>query len=124
MVVRAKQQESMHSSAAQLFEERMVVHLQKCFPSESASLGQGGVRWMIRRGVERAPSYGITTERDTCKYIDIMMVFGRDFDVRPDLPWAAEILNDGVLRSGTAKIERLFDEAKKREGDRHASGRR
>lgn len=42
-------------------------------------------------------TYGITGQRDTCLFIDVMVAFGRDFHCR--LPWAAEILNSAAHAS-------------------------
>ena len=78
---------------------------------------------MIRYGVERAGSYGIGTERDVCKYIDLMFAFGRDFDKNQDLPWASRILEDDTLKSPTVKTERLFAEGKLRAADQSRSSR-
>jgi hypothetical protein len=114
MVIRKEQMSALAGNAAADFENRMVVHLKKCFPAECEKLQEQRVRETIRYGMDRAAQYGVKTERDVCKYIDVMMVFGRDFDQRADLPWAAQILNDMVLKTPTARIERLVEVAKER----------
>ena len=35
---------------------------------------------MVQYGIKRAAVYGFTAKRDVCKYIDLMILFGRDFD--------------------------------------------
>lgn len=112
MMIRKEQMSAFAEAAATDFENRMVVHLNKCFPAECETLQEPGVREIIRCGINRSAHYGVTTERDVCKYIDLMMVFGRNFDTRADLPWASRILNDRVLKNPTARIERLFTVAK------------
>ncbi len=98
-------------AAAKDFEDRMVVHLNKFFPEQCEALGEPGTREEIRNGIDRAARYGIETERDVCKYIDLMFAFGRDFDTNPELPWAARILNDTKYESPTAKVEDLHQTA-------------
>jgi hypothetical protein len=101
------------------FEDRMVIHLNKCFPSQCKAWGEPAVRDTIRYGVERAATHDITSKREVCKYIDLMVVFGRDFDQDPTLPWASSILGDRTLRGSTVKLERLYETAKQqsRNGD-------
>jgi hypothetical protein len=74
------------------FEERMVAHVNQFFPVRCQVLGAEGVREWISHGIGRAQSYSIVAERDVLKYINIMFVFGRDFDVDPEHRWAAAIL--------------------------------
>jgi hypothetical protein len=115
MVIRQEQMSALAKGGATAFEDRMVVHLNKCFPGRCQKLPEVQVRETIRLGIDRAAGYGVSTERDVCKYIDLMMVFGRDFDERADLPWASRILNDLVLKDGTARIERLYTVAKEQQ---------
>src|ERR1700730_18124956 len=104
------------------FEDRMVVHLNKCFPRQCKAWGEGGVRVSIRYGVERAASHDITSKREVCKYIDLMVVFGRDFDRYPGLPWASSILVDRTMPGSTVKLERLYETAKQQRKNGDAIG--
>lgn len=89
------------------FVDRMVIHLKKFLPKQCEVLDESQMGEMIRYGIKRAAAYGITTECDVCKYIDVLMVFGRDFDRDPGLPWARTILADPASLSST-KVSRLF----------------
>jgi hypothetical protein len=93
------------------FEERMVAHLAKFYPAECATLGEEQVRRLIGYGVERARSHGLTSERATCIYIDVMFAFGRDFDRDPALPWASQVLSRKDLDSSRARMVCLFARA-------------
>jgi hypothetical protein len=55
-------------------------------------MGEGGLREFIQYGIRRAAHYGITAKRDVCKYIDVMVVLGRDFDKDARYAWASNIL--------------------------------
>jgi hypothetical protein len=74
------------------FVARMRVHLQKYFPEQCAALGETKTGQLIEFGVKRAREYGFEAERDVCKYIDLMCVFGHSFDRSERLPWARQIL--------------------------------
>jgi hypothetical protein len=94
------------------FEDRMLIHLNKFFPRQCAALGEPKLRETIRDGIKRAAAYRITAERDVYKYIDLMVVFGHDFDTDKRFPWAGEILRK--QKSPGAKINALHRAARKR----------
>jgi hypothetical protein len=97
------------------FEDRMVTHLNKIFPEQSKSLGEPKLRETIQYGTQRAASYRIISERDVCKYIDLMILYGCDFDKDPANSWAQSVLQNQAIRNPSSKIERLYKAAKKRE---------
>lgn len=90
------------------YETRVLAHVDRCFPERRATLGEGGVREVIRLGVDRAAAHGITTEREVCKFIDLMLVFGIDFDQQQ--AWAKEALEAGG-RDPFAKVSQLYERA-------------
>jgi len=113
MVIRDEQMSTFTNEAAEDFKSRMVIHLKKCFPKECEALKEAGVRRLIQHGIDQASGHEVVAERDVCKFIDLMMVFGRDFDT--ELAWASQILKDRVVRSATARVDRLFMTAKEKQ---------
>src|ERR1700681_3763804 len=107
MVIRSAQMDAFSENASQAFEDRMMAHLNRCFPDQCGAMQEAGVRETIRYGIEQAADHGITAQRDVCKYIDLMVVFGRDFDRDPAVPWASSILNDRALIDPTVRTETL-----------------
>jgi hypothetical protein len=97
------------------FEDRLLAHLKRVFPEQSEGLGEPKLRETIQYGTQRAAAYRITSERDVCKYIDLMMFYGRDFDKDPNHAWAQSILQNQAIRNPSSKIERLYKAAKKQE---------
>jgi len=97
------------------FEDRMLAHLKKVFPEQSEALGEPKLRETIQYGTQRAAAYRIISERDVCKYIDLMILYGRDFDKDPAHPWAQTVLQNQAIRNPSSKIERLYKAAKKQE---------
>jgi hypothetical protein len=96
----------------QKFEEWMLVHLKRFFPRQCAGGGDQRLREMVQYGIQRAAGYGVTAKRDVCKYIDLMIVFGRDFDTDGRSRWAGAVL--GERRNPGAKIQTLLQAAKLR----------
>ena len=99
--------------ALKAFEDRVAAHLKRCFPRQSEALGEAKVHEVIHYGIQRAKSYGIIAERDVCKYIDLMIVFGRDFDKDPQLGWPAPILNNKTVKDPALRIKRLLEAGQK-----------
>jgi len=96
------------------FEKSMVVHLYNVFPNDCNALGETEVRNIVHYGIERARFYGIVIEQDVSKFINLMFLFGRDFDTDPAFPWAAKILNEDYTGKGLKKIDVLYDKASRR----------
>ena len=74
------------------FEDKTCERLLKLKPDQCRKLGEKAVRKSIQDGIERSFRYGIKTERDIARYINIMYTLGFDFDTDPRYPWAADIL--------------------------------
>jgi hypothetical protein len=115
-VIRHAQMRALSDNAGRAFEDRVFVHLNGCFPNQCRQWGEPEVREWIRYGIKQASEYGITAQRDVCKYIDLMFVYGHDFDQDPNLPWASSILHDRALRDPTTKLETLYEAGKQRQG--------
>ena len=92
MKMRNEQIDAFSRSREIAYEDSLISHIRDFFPDRFQTAGETNVRELIRYGIMRSRSYGIVTERDVCKYIDLMIVFGRDFD--QECVWAQEILTD------------------------------
>jgi hypothetical protein len=97
------------------FEVRLARHLLRFFPAKIGSLSPDDLEVFIRHGSSRAQRYGLDTERDICKYLSLMCVFGRDFDSDARQPWAGEILRR-PFRTSRSKMNRLMEVALQRAG--------
>lgn len=95
--------------------KRTVVHLNERFPEKCKEMDEPTLHEMVKYGIQRSASYGISTEGDVRRYVELMFTFGSDFDQDPDLPWASAILNNEAIRNPTTKMNRLYKEVKKQE---------
>jgi hypothetical protein len=89
------------------FVARMRIHLRKFFPEQSDALGKTKIGQLIEFGLKRAREYGFEAERDVCKYIDLMCVFGHSFDRNERLPWARQILESRFPPDPGERMSRL-----------------
>jgi hypothetical protein len=111
-MIRREQLLAMGGLRREAFEVRALAHVWRFFPEPCRSLGELGTRELVRRGIERARGHGFTSERDLCKYLNLVFAFGEDFGSR--LPWAASILRLGGAPS--RRMARLYERAVAREG--------
>ncbi|HYO52803.1 hypothetical protein [Archangium sp.] len=95
------------------FVEEMATHLRETFPEQYHVLGDDGLRDTVQYGIERARIHAITSERDLCLYLGLMLTFGRDFD--REQPWAREILESSLLEPADVVVERLHAAGMERE---------
>jgi len=92
------------------FEVRVLKHLNRCFPRECASLEEPALTQLVRNSVRRADHYGFVNERDVCKYVDLALLFGSDFDTDPKLDWAQTILGSPDYGDPGERADDLFDQ--------------
>lgn len=68
--------------------EALLAHVIECFPDRGAALGAAALADWIDDGMRRAEAHGLELERDICAYVELMIVFGTDFESDPRFPWA------------------------------------
>lgn len=63
---------------------------------------------MVSLAVDRAKSYGLRSERDVCRFLNLSAVLGADFDRLPDFKWIADELSSRDVSSPSARLDRVF----------------
>ncbi len=113
MLIRDDQLSALRGVRQKEYEKRLAAHLRKYFSEACHDLGEDGLRDAVRYGIQRAKVYGIQAERDVVKYLNLMFVFGRDFDTDPRFPWAASMLHSAEY-GPTLRINQVYSDAKAR----------
>jgi hypothetical protein len=106
--IRAQQMTAFEQAALRAFEDEMVVHLKKFTPQHCEVIGEPTVRSVIRLGMARAKTYGFTNRGPVRLYLEMMFMFGSDFDSDPLLPWGPKILNDSESADQMLRADRLY----------------
>jgi hypothetical protein len=109
IVLRQDQLDALGVVVSQTFADRVAAHLRRHFPRQVAELGDD-LRGFVEQTIERAGSYGFTTQQAVCRYAGIACVFGRDFDQR--LEWPKRLLQSDADPS--RRIDLLVAEARDR----------
>jgi hypothetical protein len=107
--IRNSQLEDFREAALQSFEDEMVEHIKEFFPNHFMAMQQTGTRATIRYGYEKAKSYGFTTKRNVCLYLNIMLLLGSNFDIDPQYPLAKSILTAQSEPNPNLRMDELSD---------------
>jgi hypothetical protein len=108
VVIREAQIETLRRSTLRAFENEMVEHLARFSPPLFKAAGAEQLREVIRWGMKRAVGYGITLRGPVRLYLELMLLFGSQFDTDPQYPWAAEVLKDQEIPSQMQRADHLY----------------
>ncbi len=106
LLIRETQMQVLSSFRRGAFIERCEVHLTTNFAC-CAAMSPRELRTMVEQGTARALSYGIDAERDVCKFLNLTVVLGRDFDLR--FQWARKTLASNA--GPRLRLSRLYEQA-------------
>lgn len=112
MVIRDYQRQALQQSKQDDFVERLMAHFQKVWPDKATALG-AGYRDFITDGVVAGQRYGLVTEQEIARFVNLWFVWGRAFENAPEHRWASIILHDKERKSHV-KIHQLSYETKMR----------
>ena len=106
IIIRREQMETFENAAMRTFEDRMLVHLRENHPDKIKDMNDEQLRSLIRQGIQQAETHEVVIEWDVCRYLDLVVLHGLDFDESPETTWAGEILRSKEL-DGTGKMDRI-----------------
>ena len=109
LTIRNVQMQALALGAAMDTEERALRHLRGCIPPVFATTSDVSLRDIIRWGRRRSQGYGIEAEVDFFRYLNLMFMFGFEFDVDPQYPWAATTLQS--RKPSRPNMDLLMDHA-------------
>jgi len=106
LAIRREQLDVLSGAMFQQFEDRVDIQLRRLFPNHPSAAAPDGFRPLIRAGVTKADTYGITDEADVERFLIWIAPYGLEFECHPDLPWVSRLLSDRYL-TGTQKVNEL-----------------
>jgi hypothetical protein len=119
--IRGEQMESFSKALGEVFECSLVAHVSRIMPDRCKQLGEDAVRQLIRQGLGAASTFGIDSQYEQSRYVDLAFVLGPGFPAGPEFAWAAEVLNHAG-RTGEQKMDELYRRIKAAAGGEGAAG--
>ena len=107
LTIRPEQMQALAADQTRRFEKRALRHIEKEFPEFKEKNPKEKALELIRSGIEKARLWEIEAESHVLAFIELMIVYGADFDRRK---WAVKILEETDMKSD-ARIELLHDRA-------------
>lgn len=111
LMIRNQQVKAFEIGAKKFFENEMVRHIEQFTPVSFKVIGEQGVRMVVKLGIERARKYGLTNRGPVRFYIEMMFMFGSDFDTDPQYPWVRQIFTSPDKGHQMWRADRLYDKA-------------
>lgn len=93
LIIRKEQMKAFENDALRRFEDEMVVHSKEFTPRLCKVIGDEQLRVALRQTMERADTYGFTNRGPIRLYIELMFLYGNDFDTDPQYPSLGKVLN-------------------------------
>lgn len=109
LVVRKEQMQVFEEYSQKAFEREMAEHVKEIFPKHSAAIGDDNLTKVVELGIARAEKYGLTQRGPVRFYIEMMCIFGCDFDTDKQLQWAGTVLTNENIVDQMERADTLFD---------------
>jgi hypothetical protein len=107
IVIRQAQIEALGAVRRQQFVDAMCARLRLHFHDRLAATGAGALRQQVQAALHRAQYYGLASERDLCRFLNLAAYYGWDFDGRPEHGWMRQYLVDAAAGSPSQRLHRL-----------------
>jgi hypothetical protein len=111
LAIRPDQLELFRRQAQTRQELRLARHFQQFYPRECKEAGEPNVLKVVHAGIEKAATYGYLSLQQAGYTVGLMFMLGIDFDVDPQVPWAAERLRDPKISDPGRRIQAAYEAA-------------
>jgi hypothetical protein len=113
VLIRAGQVASFSRLASQKFVDRVLAHWSRCFADSIKDLDPRELETLAMAGIDKAARYSITSERDVCEFLDVMLIFGTNFDDDARYVWFRHALRSPFLSEPSERVSYLKEAARK-----------
>ena len=97
LIIRRELIEVLSRAALRRFERELLADLKTCYPAKFGQLGEPAVLLAVRDAIKRAPSYGITSEKDVATMAELDLIAGAPFERQKGYYWTLGVLRDTKL---------------------------
>ena len=111
LVIRESQLSTLGSVQVREFETQLVRHFARFYPRECRLAGNDQVQQLVAMGLSRARQHGYVVQREASLYVNLMIILGQDFDRDPQIPWAAQQIDDTSIPGPFRRIRKVHQSA-------------
>jgi hypothetical protein len=106
-VIRKDQQRVLAETVTKKFVMRVERHLNKIWPQKCNEMGAEAVQQSIWRAIDEAKYFGVSTERNVVRYLDLIYSYDWGAYAKNSPSWVTDILHDSDL-TGDEKIDQIY----------------
>jgi hypothetical protein len=114
LTIRKEQIDIFKIQAEERFIDKMILHLRKQFPEETATYDDMVLRTRIRNELTSARGFQLVSERSICYYLNLSIMYGEGFIELEDNLWMKDYLTDTEVPDPDERMNRLYRAAIKR----------
>jgi len=109
-VILAHQEAAFRERGLAELREALTTHVRACFPDQCEDPGAEALQALVEDGMRRATAHGLSLDRDIGTYVDLLVVFGPDFEHDARFPWARP-LTEATHLPPSARLKASFEGA-------------
>lgn len=110
LILRKEQIAALSGAKADRFTDEMANHLRSTFPEETAGMDSAALQGYIEKVFDAAKKYNLSSRQDLCRFLNITMLFGMEFENVEARHWMHEYLTDERISDPGKRLKRLYDE--------------
>ena len=109
LVIRESQMAALGRDLLDHFDFVALAHVKECFPEVCAEIGDDTALNYVSSGLKRARAYGLESEYDLFRFLNLIFTLGGDFDSGEEYPWVRPILQN-TDAPATTRMDLLMEE--------------
>lgn len=110
LIIRKEQMEAFSEAQEESFAVEMVYHLRSDFPDETADMTDAELHQYVEDALDVAKKYDLTNRQDLCRFLNLTMFHGMEFENTDDKHWMHEYLTDEEIPDPGKRLDRLYKE--------------
>jgi hypothetical protein len=114
LTIREEQMSVFVAERREAFVTQMMQHMREHFPDRTGAHQDDALSDQIRGAIERAKSYGLQSEKDLCRFLNLCGAYGWDFDSQPANEWMQQMLRDDAVSDPGERLRLVMHECKRR----------
>jgi hypothetical protein len=107
IVIRQAQIDALGANRRREFVDAMCARLRLHFHEHLVATSEAVLRHEVHAAMLRAQYHGLASERDVCRFLNLAVYYGWDFDQRPEHDWMRRYLVDAEAGSPSQRLHRL-----------------
>ena len=110
LTIRNAQMEVLSAQQRQKFVDAMCEFLRLQFKQELQGISQTSLQAKVSAALNSASRYGLRSHRDCCRYLNLAVTYGWEFEQLPENAWMREYLTDPNAGNPSQRLQRLISQ--------------